>query len=210
MKYIVKRLAFICKKCNDHIVNCNTAFKIAEDVEGPYINKFNMNFYCPSCNSFTAHYMVDVDISKSISLMNRLGYKTIYSCSGHYKEDEHHRSTVPYIMVKGDKTPNPDLVYDLVKAGFINWDIGQDKTHKNVDISEVEDVEELLKSTIWSFHWSIHDLKDVEKEFKFKYDPDDVIKYMRRYLKRINKKLNTVLEKHLKILEEKINDSKIQ
>lgn len=197
MKYIVKRLAFICKKCNNHIVNCNTAFKITEDVYGPYINKFNLGFYCPSCDDFTAHYMVDVDISKSISLMNRLGYRTVYSCSGHYKENEHHSST-PYIMVKGNKTPNPGLVYDLVKAGFTDWSIGQDETHKNVDISKVEDVEELLKSTIWCFHWSLHDLKDVEKELKSEYDPDTVIKYMRRYLKRINKKLNTVLDKAFK------------
>ena len=62
----------------------------------------------------------------------------------------------------------------------------------------VEDVEELLKSTIWCFHWSVHDLQDVEKELKSKYDPNTVIKYMRRYLKRINKKLNTVLAKHLR------------
>lgn len=197
MKYIVKRLAFICKKCNKHIVNCNTAFKISEDVQGPYINKFNMGFYCPSCDYFTLHYMVDVDISKSISLMNQLGYKTIYSCSGHYKEDAH-RSTTPYIMVKGNKTPNPDLVYDLIKAGFTDWDIGQDENHKDVDISKVEDVEELLKSTTWCFHWSFRDLKDVEKELKSEYDFDTVIKYMRKYLKRINKKLNTVLSKHLR------------
>lgn len=197
MKYIVKRLAFICKKCNNHIVNCNTVFKISEDVHGPYINKINMGFYCPSCDGFTVHYMVDVDISKSISLMNRLGYRTIYSCSGHYKENEHDNSE-PYIMIKGNKTPNPDLVYDLVKAGFIDWDIGQDETHKDVNISKVKDVEELLKSTTWSFHWSFQDLKDVEKELKSKYDPDTVIKYMRRYLKRINKKLYTVLSKHFK------------
>lgn len=197
MKYIIKRLAFICKKCNNHIVNCNTAFKISEDVHGPYINKIYMGFYCPSCDGFTAHYMVDVDISKSISLMNRLGYKTIYSCSGHYKEDAH-RSSTPYIMVKGNKTPNPDLVYDLIKAGFTDWSIGQDEIHKNVDISKVEDIEELLKSTIWCFHWSLRDLIDTEKELESKYDPDTVIKYMRRYLKRINKKLNTVLAKHLR------------
>lgn len=200
-----RSLAYICKRCHNYDkVDITFAFKDISDPEELCICNNKVNYICPVCGNYTGHYMVDADIAKSISLMNKLGYKTVYSCSGHYEMKKHRHISGPYIMVKGNKVPNPNLVYDLVAIGFDDWTIGQDSSSQDIDISKEKDVEKLLKSTTWSFHWNWRVLIDEEIKFnvKYNYDMNKVVKEMRRYIKRINNKLNVILVKYLQKEEE--------
>jgi ribosomal protein L44E len=54
-----------------------------------------LKLYCPICKGDKDHYILDYKISDIISILNKAGYKTAYSCSGH-KEME----SIPYIMFK--------------------------------------------------------------------------------------------------------------
>ena len=200
-------LAYICKKCHTYdTVNVTYVFKNILTPEELHINEHTINYACPICKDYTRHYMVDADIAKSVSIMNKLGYKTIFSCQGHCKTEfletpypRYHSSlSDPYIFIKGKKKPDPKLIEALIKAGFKQWTAGQYKTFRKIDITKVDDVIDLLNSGVFSFHYGY---KSIDAKVKGIYKKSNIDEHiidseMNEYIKSINKKLSDTLEKY--------------
>ena len=204
----IKHLAYMCKKCyNYDKVDVGINFVGDYTPTRFFINENSINYECPSCGEYTMHFMVDADIAETLSLLNKMGYKTIYSCQGHcmakyigIKEKPYKLSYGgTYVFIKGKKKPDPELVMELIKIGFTRWTIGQNKTFRKIDINKPDDVILLLNSTEFCFHY---DFYNVDKRIKYlsnkaKYDWE--INYnAAKYFKNINKKLLKVIKKFYK------------
>lgn len=207
MNSSIKRLAYICNKCHIYDkVNVIFDFQNTDTPEDIFINENHINYICPICKDYTRHYMVDADIAKSVSIMNKLGYKTIFSCQGHCDTEfletpyPHYHSSLsdPYIFVKGKKKLDSKLIEALIKAGFKHWTVGQYKTFRKIDITKVDDVIDLLNSGVFSFHYGHKSMDAKVKSIYKKSNIDEHIidSEMNEYIKSINKKLSDTLEKY--------------
>lgn len=200
--------AYICDRCHTYdIVDVTYTFKNTLTPETLFTNHNTLGYACPVCKDYTRHYMVDADIAKSVSIMNKLGYKTAFSCQGHCKtifikdsdDSRHIRSHLnePYIFVKGKKKPDPELIEVLIKAGFDDWDIGQNITHRQLDISKVDDVIELLNTGVFCFHYGYDKIdKKVKRVRETVMMPCIIDEHMKKYFEEINKKLSDTLEEY--------------
>lgn len=89
---------FICPECGKYFI---IKFKGLIDIEYPkwfqikHYNNDDMVPYisttfhlpCPHCDEFatyTSHDIIDPNIVPTITLLNKKGYETLYSCEGHY------------------------------------------------------------------------------------------------------------------------------
>lgn len=116
-----RTLSFMCKKCyNIHpivvkqeytynnkatiVTRNNKNFEelnvdvndVADDISKLRI-PLTSKLYCPICKEYEDHYILDYEISDIISILNKAGFRTIYSCSGHEE-----MNSIPYIMFKPD------------------------------------------------------------------------------------------------------------
>jgi len=88
MKFIQ---SFICNNCFN-TVKCELSIKVPSldknsilYPDGSYINA---KFFCKKCKRITDHFNVDCGISKLVSLFNKNGFQTDYSCQGHLRMDK--------------------------------------------------------------------------------------------------------------------------
>jgi hypothetical protein len=66
----------------------------------PYHTKDKIKLHCDNCNCETDHILIDKELSKIISILNKYGYETKFSCSGHGD-----LRCIPYIcLINNDKT----------------------------------------------------------------------------------------------------------
>ena len=204
----IKHLAYMCNKCyNNNEVDVGINFVGDYTPTEFFINENIINYTCHYCKEYTTHFMVDADIAETLSLLNKMGYKTIFSCQGHctarytgikgnpYKLK--HGDT--YVFIKGKKKPDPELVMELIKIGFTKWSIGQNKTFRRIDITNPDDVVELLNSTEFCFHYDFYNVYKRIKYLSNKTKYDWEINYnAAKYFKNINKKLLRVVKKFYK------------
>ena len=202
--------AFICEKCfkvNPIDITLNSKQDIKR---GPFVMKLKINQFCDRCNHMSKHFVTDKNIAIAVSAMNKMGYKTGYSCEGHGefcldKDDKLvvRKNTVssigdPYIFVIGKKPIDKALFEDLVAIGFKEWDIGQSGSFKILDIKKEKDVRKLLVSPVFCFHYGFKKVENKKKYLiKTCKTPEEANEKMEKYLRNINKKLNTVLNRHL-------------
>lgn len=77
------KLAMICENCfhakhNAITVSCRSA-EGHGNIDVPIIAK------CPKCKEITSWFSLDNNIADAISYLNKIGYRTIFSCQGHAK-----------------------------------------------------------------------------------------------------------------------------
>lgn len=211
----IRHLAYMCKKCHNYDeVDIGITFVRDYVPDEFFINENTINYNCPNCGEYTTHYMVDADIAETLSLLNKMGYRTVFSCQGHCTA----RSTGikgkpyklkyndPYVFIKGKKKPDPELVMELIKIGFTKWAIGQCKTFRKINITNPDDVMLLLNSTVFCFHYNYYNVTNRIKYLSNKAQYDWEINYKAtKYFKNINKKLLRVVKKFYKEVN---NDSK--
>lgn len=211
----IKHLAYMCKKCyNYDEIDVGITFVRDYVPDEFFINENSMNYACHYCKEYTTHFMVDADIAETLSLLNKMGYRTIYSCQGHCTAKSTGIKGKPYklkyndtyVFIKGKKKPDPELVMELIKIGFTKWSIGQDKTFRKINITNPDDVVELLNSTVFCFHYNYYNVANRIKYLSSKAQYDWEINYkVTKYFKNINKKLLRVVKKFYKEVN---NDSK--
>lgn len=59
------------------------------------------NLYCSKCNKDNLHFIIDYGMRNIISYLNKAGYKTEYSCSGHKD-----MGSIPYVLFVDHKHLN--------------------------------------------------------------------------------------------------------
>lgn len=91
----------------DMIINSNPGF--AEKIK----------VYCPKCEKATNHNIIDYNISSIISILNKFGICTTFSCEGHFDKGEF---SSPYISFsqKSD-TKYFDMNHALLKYWYIDF-----------------------------------------------------------------------------------------
>jgi len=94
-EYTYNNKATIITKNNENFEELNVDVNdVADDISKLRI-PVTSKLYCPICKKYKDHYILDYLISDIISILNKAGYKTIYSCSGHEE-----MNSIPYIMFK--------------------------------------------------------------------------------------------------------------
>ena len=82
---MTERYSFICKKCFDvQDIDINVKFKNGVKFYS-FTNVLDLNYTCPVCKKWRTHFYVDRKIANTIALLNKIGYKTKYSCQGHLR-----------------------------------------------------------------------------------------------------------------------------
>ena len=131
--------AFICERCFAVIpatIDIHIGFGATDVKRG--------NLYmgicaeCSYCNKMTYMYGVDLGIATTVSLFNKLGYTTEYSCQGHskvhYRREENMKEwetnpyfvysyEPPYIAINGRKKLTKKLVKELKRLGWDDFHI---------------------------------------------------------------------------------------
>jgi len=155
--------AFICNKCfKVYPVDVKFNIRLLDNYQYRIILQNNiMQKVCETCNCVTTHYMVDAEIADIVSLFNKIGYKTVYSCQGHCHlrhSDNKYVIGDAYIMIKGNKKLSKKLFKELIKFNWCSFTVGQHKTFKaHLDLSKEEDINLLLNSTTFSIHYNDKD-----------------------------------------------------
>ena len=96
-----------------------------------------MPTYVMNC-SFCGHKIysddvIDGGIAEAIEILNKKGYKTSYSCEGHY-DDKHGITSLPYILFNpsiGDITKNFDNI------SIYPWDVCVEKHMKQEEVNGI-------------------------------------------------------------------------
>ena len=197
-----KVLALICKRCfkpKKLVVN----FQFDDNNEKPmFINDMIINTWCNKCKRNYPHFFTDLEISNSVSILNKCGYTTKYSCQGHPEIDENGklRAYDTYIDVSGNKPLGIDLYTRLSKIGFNEWhirNINNNLIGPTIDTSNLLELNILLESTSFSFCYGLGkvmkraseiDKEDISKEEK--------LEKMYKYFTTVNNKLFRVLNKY--------------
>ena len=211
MKTYVHECAAICNKC----YNVTSAFKFKmefeKEVNKMYVSSnsedmFKLNSYCDECQKFTSHFVVDKGIAETVSLMNKLGYHTVYSCEGHYSPDEKYignKISQPYVFIKNERYNDKLLTNNLFKKLYSEkWNefvIGQRESFRRINLNRKIDKIILLDSPIFSFYYNYEILTKEYKRLKEKYNNDEkkITQGMKRYLKKVIKNLNNILMEEL-------------
>lgn len=211
MKTYVHECAAICSKC----YNVTSAFKLKmefeKEVNEMYVSSdsedmLKLNSYCDECQKFTSHFVVDKGIAETVSLMNKLGYHTVYSCEGHYSPDEKYiydKISQPYIFIKNERCNDKPLTNELFKklysAKWNEFTIGQRESFRRINLNRKIDKIMLLDSPVFSFYYNEEILTKECKRLKEKYNNDEkkITQGMKRYLKKVIKNLNNILMEEL-------------
>ena len=211
MKTYIHECAAICNKC----YNVTSAFKFKmefeKEVNEMYVSSdsedmFKLNSYCDECQKFTSHFVVDKGIAETVSLMNKLGYHTVYSCEGHYSPDEKYicdKISQPYVFIKNercnDKLLTNELFKKLYSAKWNEFTIGQRESFRRINLNRKIDKIMLLDSPVFSFYYNEVILIKEHKRLKEKYNNDEkkITQGMKRYFKKVIKDLNNILKEEL-------------
>lgn len=71
-----------CKSLSEQSISM--FFSNSELAPDFYLELTNV-YYCNNCGRFTVQYDIDTNIAKAVRLLNIHGFKTKFSCEGHYK-----------------------------------------------------------------------------------------------------------------------------
>lgn len=88
MKYIN---GFICNSCYSSLkgeISINIPSIKKDDIIYPDGSYICAKFHCKHCGRITDHFNVDYGIAKLISLLNKNGFQTNYSCQGHLRKEK--------------------------------------------------------------------------------------------------------------------------
>ena len=163
----VFKQAFICNKCY-RVYPVDIKFNIRaldNDMYNIILRNTTMVKFCDTCDCRTIHYLVDAEIADIVSLFNKIGYKTAYSCQGHTHRIRGGKYTVDdsYVFVKGNKKLSKKLFKELIKINWCDFTIGQKNTFRaNLDLNNEEDVALLLNSSVFSVHYNKKDIYNFE------------------------------------------------
>ena len=80
---------FFCKKCfHPIIVRLNIEYDSECDNDLHFWVENRYSFACPECGTINrVNYEIDPNITPTIALLNKKGYKTEFCCEGHYTEE---------------------------------------------------------------------------------------------------------------------------
>jgi len=112
---------------------------------------------CDTCKKQTKHACIDYNLRNVISLFNKLGYTTKFSCEGH-------KYSIGYIMFDNHEQHNKSILdfIDLNNDAFKYWMIKEFPTGYSLMLDE-------SKITVddWLYNKYIHDLEVwLEKKYK--------------------------------------------
>ena len=158
----VMKQAFVCNKCfKTYPVDIKFNIRgLDNDMYRIILRNDTMEKVCETCNCVTTHYLVDAEIADIISMFNKIGYKTAYSCQGHSHMAGYNKHVVgdSYVFIKGNKKLSKKLFKELVKINWCTFSVGHRKTFRaHLDLSKEEDVNLLLNSSTFSVHYNEKD-----------------------------------------------------
>lgn len=221
---LTKNLAFICPKCF-HIVPLKCKFTVngLSKENDLFMNETYMrsHYICPECKKRVHVFICDKNIAKAVQLTNKIGYKTVYSCEGHFKRNWLEKAfahkeknpnykievfdlgTMPYIFIKGKKKLRSKLFLELCNIGFNYFSIGQGDTHKPyLKFKDQESYYELFDNPTFTFRYNPKLLEPKFNEWIEKgYTIDEIEKLFNKELRKMRKDLEKVLQNYYDLQE---------
>lgn len=127
----IKRLAAMCIDCYSIKLNAaevQTHVNASNERNVEVIGDLGIDMRCPVCKGSEEYFRcIDNDIAKAVSILNKIGYTTEYSCQGHanysmdnYIEGDYKMPVLsyPYITIKSNKKISKKLLKCFVDNDF--------------------------------------------------------------------------------------------
>ena len=131
------RVALMCPTCNRMSyfnIDCTNKSTSIGNTDGESLISQTYMKYCDFCD-YTIYSVgaIDGGIAEAVEILNKKGYKTSYSCEGHY-DDKHGITSLPYILFNpsiGDITKNFDNI------NIYPWDVCVEKHMKQEEVNGI-------------------------------------------------------------------------
>lgn len=203
------RYSFICTKCFD-VKDVDIRVKFKDGIKFySFTNDLNLNFKCSNCKKYLTHFYVDRKIANTISLLNKIGYSTMFSCEGHMyleyninKEEINIGCNCPYVYLRTNKKQlSKEMIKDLIKLGFNVFDLKefenkqQMKHFRNLKVTDEDAIKEISENDIAVSIY--YDIEQLSVRYS-KCEPKEAIKKAKRYLNDLHKRLYETLLKYYK------------
>ena len=202
---IIVNNALICQNCFN-VIPAKITVELQDNLEWVIPDEFyySIGAKCNHCNQKFYHFMVDGNIAELISVLNRRGYYTDYSCQGHsdiryYADGAYddyikksgvipiskyylYRYTHPYVSINGDKKLSKKFYNFILKHGWVVEVTDYDGTNDDTYQVFINDEEKAIGSTKFCIRIPGKSIDEVLTKYIGKHSSKSYQKQINKYL----------------------------